>query len=257
MRYTLSIAGMRCNGCARHIGESLRNVKSVTSVDVSFSPPVANVRTDAPISEQFLLDAVSRAGSYVAKVAEPSGWHPSEGSAGEAVRAVGEGTNEGKRESLYPLGLIVGYLVLVCLLAEAGRGVLSWHAVMNNFMAGFFLVFSFFKLLDVRGFADAYQTYDLLAKRSRAYALAYPFLELGLGVAYLLAWQPQAMHAITLVLMLFGAAGVATALKRGTRLRCACLGTALNLPMTSVTLIEDLTMAGMAAAGLLWPTPMR
>ena len=36
----------------------------------------------------------------------------------------------------------------------------------RHFMAGFFLVFSFFKLLDITAFADAYRTYDVVAART-------------------------------------------------------------------------------------------
>ena len=79
----------------------------------------------------------------------------------------------------------------------------------------------------------------------------YPFVELGLGVAYLLAWMPLAINIITLVLMLVGAAGVLNALLNKRAIRCACLGTALNLPMTKVTLVEDLAMAVMAVVMLV------
>ena len=119
-------------------------------------------------------------------------------------------------------------------------------------MAGFFLVFSFFKLLDLRGFADAYQSYDILARRSRAWALAYPFVELALGIAYLTRWQPVPTNIATLALMLVGSVGVLRAVLDKRAIRCACLGTALNLPMTTVTLVEDLGMAAMAGVMLLW-----
>ncbi|HYF54378.1 MAG TPA: MauE/DoxX family redox-associated membrane protein, partial [Salinarimonas sp.] len=124
--------------------------------------------------------------------------------------------------------------------------------LMLDFMAGFFLVFSFFKLLDLRGFADAYRSYDVIARRSRLWALAYPFVELALGVAYLLRWQLTVVNAVTLVLMIVGSVGVVRALLQKNRIRCACLGTALNLPMTTVTLVEDLGMAAMAALMLAW-----
>jgi hypothetical protein len=58
-------------------------------------------------------------------------------------------------------------------------------------------------------------------------------------------------NSVTLVLMLVGAAGVLKALLDKRAIRCACLGTALNLPMTTVTLVEDLTMAAMAAGMLV------
>ena len=54
---------------------------------------------------------------------------------------------------------------------------------MRYFMAGFFIVFSFFKFLNLAGFAESYAMYDELAKRVKVYGLVYPFLELFLGVA--------------------------------------------------------------------------
>lgn len=118
-------------------------------------------------------------------------------------------------------------------------------------MAGFFLVFSFFKLLDLRGFADAYRGYDILARALPFWAFVYPFVELALGVAYLTNSFPLATNVTTLALMLIGAVGVLRSLLNKRAIRCACLGTALNLPMTTITLVEDLGMAAMAGAMLV------
>lgn len=157
------------------------------------------------------------------------------------------------KTSYYPLALVVGYILGVVLLVEGAAGAFDGPRAMANFMAGFFLVFSFFKLLDPRAFADAYQTYDLVAARSRAYAVAYPFIELALGVAYLVRFQPVLTNAVTLVVMLVGTAGVANTLLARRKIKCACLGTGFNLPMSSVTLVEDGLMAAMAAAMLALP----
>jgi hypothetical protein len=113
-------------------------------------------------------------------------------------------------------------------------------------MAGFFLVFSFFKLLNLRGFSEAYQSYDVVARVWPSWGYIYPFLELALGVSYLANWNPIITNLATLGLMLVGAIGVFRTLWDGKAIRCACLGTVLNLPMTKVTLIEDLGMAAMA-----------
>jgi hypothetical protein len=126
----------------------------------------------------------------------------------------------------------------------------SWHEWMNDFMAGFFLVFSFFKLLNLSAFAQAYRGYDLIAAKSRAYAYAYPFIELALGLAYLVRWNPMVTNTITLVVMLVSTAGVLIALRKRQLIECACLGTVFKLPMSKVTLIEDLSMAAMAAVML-------
>ena len=125
---------------------------------------------------------------------------------------------------------------------------------MGHFMGGFFVAFSFFKLLDVRAFADAYAGYDILARRSRAYALAYPFIELALGVAYLADFWPLATNLVTLLVMSVGSVGVIQSLLNRRKIRCACLGAVFNLPMSTVTLLEDGVMAAMAAVMLvrLW-----
>ena len=165
------------------------------------------------------------------------------------------GQADGPPESLYPLFLIVGYILGVVLLIAATTGRWDIMPMMRHFMAGFFIVFSFFKLLDLRGFVDTYRGYDLFARRSKVYAWAYPFIELGLGVAYLTNLWPVLTNAITLFVMGVGAIGVLRVLVDKQSIRCACLGTALNLPMTKVTLIEDLTMASMAAAMIvMWLT---
>jgi hypothetical protein len=51
--------------------------------------------------------------------------------------------------------------------------------------------------------------------------------------------------------MLISAAGVARELLKKNRIPCACLGMVFVLPMTTVTLLEDLLMAVMATAMLL------
>ena len=117
-------------------------------------------------------------------------------------------------------------------------------------MAGFFLVFSAFKFLDLKGFADAYASYDLGAKRWHAWGYIYPFLELSLGLAYLFRVAPALTDVATIALMGFSSIGVMQALARKQQIRCACLGTVLNVPMSTITLVEDLAMVAMALMSL-------
>lgn len=165
--------------------------------------------------------------------------------------AAGPEDQEPGRESLFPLGLVVGYIAVVTVLAAWSTGEWSVHAMMSRFMAGFFIVFSFFKLLDLRGFVSAYREYDMIARWWPVWGWAYPFIEAGLGCAYLIGAWPAVVNWVTLGLMLVGAAGVLRALASGRRIRCACLGTAISLPMTKVTLFEDVAMAAMAGGMLL------
>jgi hypothetical protein len=156
--------------------------------------------------------------------------------------------------SYFPLLLILMYLLAGVAVFEWSAGSFDWTRAMRHFMAGFFLVFSFFKLLDVPAFADAFSMYDILAKRSRGYALLYPFIELALGLAYLANLHPFTTNLVTLIVMGIGAIGVIQSLLEKRRIRCACLGAVFNLPMSKITLIEDALMAGMAAVMLIHVT---
>jgi len=133
---------------------------------------------------------------------------------------------------------------------------LTTHDTMRIFMASFFLIFGFFKIINLAGFAKAYSIYDIIAKKYFWYGYVYPFLEISLGLAYLYNWQPVFTNIFTLILMLVSAAGVFNELKKGKHITCACLGVLFTIPMTYVTLAEDMIMALMALIMLLSANPI-
>lgn len=139
--------------------------------------------------------------------------------------------------------ILIALFTLFMTLTNPGADV---RFAMQMFMAGFFLVFGFFKTLKWSTFAEAYSSYDLVAMKSRLYAYAYPAIEIGLGLAYFFGWRLYTINIVTLVLMLISALGVYIALRKKEEIVCACLGTVFNIPMTKVTLFEDLLMALMA-----------
>lgn len=147
----------------------------------------------------------------------------------------------------YPLIAIV---TLVVLMSVGGVYYLGQDP-MAAFMAYFFLVFGALKVMHISGFVEAYQMYDVVAKRSKVYAYLYPFLELGFGLSYFFVWQTMTVSVVVFVVMLIGAYGVYMKLQEHEEIPCACLGTVFKVPMTWVTLGEDLLMAGMALAMLL------
>ncbi len=256
MKHTYIVHGMHCGACAAKVTEALESVTQVQDAQVSRDPPRATVTMRSHASTDTLNAALARKGQYtltdVAPQPQPDAPPSKQRSeAAESVSPTSAGLPDENDESLYPLILIVGFILGTVVLIEVFSEAPSWMRGMRHFMAGFFIVFGFFKLLDPPGFVSAFRGYDLLARRSMAWAWAYPYVELTLGVAYLGNLWPIATNATTLVLMLIGAAGVLRALLDKRAIRCACLGTALNLPMTKVTLVEDLTMAVMAGVMLL------
>jgi hypothetical protein len=156
-----------------------------------------------------------------------------------------------KGVTYYPLLLLAAFLVGVVGLVEFRFGTLDPARAMQNFMGAFFLAFAFFKLLDLRGFADSYRMYDIIAQQTPSYGYVYPFIELALGAAYIAGIQPTAVNLTTLVVMSVSSIGVIQSVIQKRKIRCACLGTVFNLPMSTVTLVEDGLMIAMAAAALL------
>ncbi|MEM6777508.1 MAG: MauE/DoxX family redox-associated membrane protein [Planctomycetota bacterium] len=146
-----------------------------------------------------------------------------------------------------PLFLVVVYCAGGSLITLVNHSSPSWSLAMRVFMGLFFVVFSFLKMLDIAGFARAFGTYDVLAKRFPAYGFVYPFVELGLGITYLCQIAPLATNVATLLIMLVGAIGVVRAVRQRQSIRCACMGSLFDLPMSTVTVVENGTMAAMAA----------
>lgn len=130
--------------------------------------------------------------------------------------------------------------------SSGSSSVSDWHVFMTTFMGGFFIVFAAFKLLDLKGFARGFQTYDIAAAKWPSYGYLYPFVELGLGFCYLLSVRPTIVNVVTLIFTLFGATGIWQKLRKKEKIHCVCLGTAFNLPLTNVTLLENLVMSFMS-----------
>jgi hypothetical protein len=151
-----------------------------------------------------------------------------------------------------PLAILVGLAVLSAGAKQIDYSIpWSGREWMLDAMGFFLVTFSMFKLFDLPGFADGFHRYDLLAKRWRGYGFVYPFVELGLGLGYLARWHLPVIYSVTVVVMTFGALGVIRALRQRLDLDCACMGTVLKVPLSTVALTEDLTMAAMAAAMLM------
>lgn len=156
-----------------------------------------------------------------------------------------------KLKSFLPLIIIFATITVFSIMASWYRQVFTYQSIMIDFMAGFFIVFGGFKLIKLSAFAEAYAMYDIIAKSIKAYGYIYPFIELGLGLAFLLRFQTDTIAWITLVLMIINSIGAYNGIRDKKVLMCACLGTVFKLPMSYVTLGEDLLMAVMALVIIL------
>lgn len=150
-----------------------------------------------------------------------------------------------------PILIIFAYITTISIIAGTQHNTFHWMQAMNVFMAGFFLTFSFFKMLDLKGFAESYSMYDIVAKKVKAWGFIYAFIELALGIAYATNFQPFVTNIVTLVIMSISIIGVLQSVLNKRKIQCACLGAVFNLPMSTVTIIEDALMIAMSGIMLM------
>jgi copper chaperone CopZ len=235
------LEGMHCGSCVARITDAVQNHHGVQTVRVDLAANRMDVWAPYSVSDAEITAAVAKAGDYQAVAAEEPSVPKPPGAATDDTRGFWE-----TYRPLFTLALLLAVVPTLALGKE-----LTLHSWMRWFMAGFFLSFSYFKLLDVRAFAATYRMYDWIARLIPSWGLAYPFVELALGLAYAADWNPTLTHSLTLVIMLIGAGGVIQSRLQKKSIQCACLGSVFNLPMSTVTVVEDLSMAAMAGWMLL------
>lgn len=130
----------------------------------------------------------------------------------------------------------------------------SWDTMlaMSDFMGAFFLIFGTFKIIDLRGFIAAYKKYNLVAHYFLFYAYAFPFIQIGLGIAYLFHTYPLISNGINFVIMSLGFMSVLIKIVKKEIIPCACLGTLFKHPLSLMSLFEQALMVIMSLSMLVY-----
>ena len=233
MKQSFIITGMTCKGCQNFVKQKIESIEEVINAEVSLERGTATINSKKTISKNILSKIL---GSKYSVQTENN------------FKNIQK--NSSKLKQLQPLILIFTYIITVTF-SYTYYFELTPKRGMQIFMGLFFIVFSFFKFLDYKGFPDSFKKYDPLAKYLPFYAKFYPFLETGLGISYLLEFQILISTILTILILSITTFGVIKALFQKSQIQCACLGTALKLPMTEATLIENGIMLIMSSLLLL------
>ena len=216
MTHTYQLTGMTCSSCEDKVKRALELVDNITTVEVSKENNTATVSMNKHIALADLQNALDP--KYkISAIEQTRSWF----------------------ETYKPILLIFFYISLITVLIQTANHHFDYMQAMQHFMAGFFLVFSFFKMLNLKGFAESYMMYDVLARKIPVWGYIYAFLEFGLGISYLLNFNPIFTNAVTFIVMTISIIGVLQSVLNKKKIQCACLGAVFNLPMSTVTIIED------------------
>jgi copper chaperone CopZ len=229
MKHTYQISGMTCNGCRSDVEKRLLAVPGVKEAVVTLENEQAVVLMDTFIAVDIFQEALPKKYSVTEKE------NVFKSSAFDKTAPL-----KSKLAQLKPLFLILGYISIATILLHYQRE--NWNGAMLDFMGLFFIVFSFFKMLDVKGFSKSFGMYDPLARIIPVYGWIYPFIETALGFMLLMRLKVDIALIATLVILGITTIGVSKALLDKKSIPCACLGTALKLPMTEATFIENVLM---------------
>ena len=227
------ISGMTCSSCVATVTKAIESIRNVKNVTVSLDPGLAVIESIEDVSTDDIQSAL-----------------PDKFSVKPFEYYADVNTNDKKSylAKLFPLILILSYISLTSIIINLDR---SLDDLMMDFMGIFFIVFSFFKFLDYKSFPNSFAMYDPLAKALPFYGWIYPFIETILGLMFLFRFQLFTSIVITILSLSITTYGVVNVLKNKQTIQCACLGTAIKLPMTIATLIENGIMIIMALISIL------
>lgn len=241
MKVEYAISGMTCQSCVSKVQETLSNVEDIKEVNVQLHYPQATIVTDNDLDLTSLNRFLANTGNYAISENEIKKELP-------PMPEIKPLTSLApiSIKTYQPLILIVSFIAGVSLLSQFPFSSFSAMTWMRHFMAGFFIVFSFFKLLNLKGFANSYRMYDIIAAKWNGWGYIYPFVELALGILYLTNLYPLETNITTAIILVISSIGVIESNLNKRKIKCACLGDVFNLPMSTVTIVEDLTMVVMS-----------
>ena len=225
---TIKISGMTCSGCVQTVTQALESVKNVIKANVSLENETATIE----IKNNIPIEDLHKSLPEKYKIREEI-----------KVQSLRNSKTVTYLTELYPLFLILFYITISSV-------IMSWNKTLDDFMMDFmglfFIVFSFFKFLDYKNFPRSFSMYDPIAKNIPLYGWIYPFIETFLGIMFLFRIQIFLSIVSTIIFLGVTTIGVVKVLTNKEEIQCACLGTAIKLPMTIATLIENGIMIIMA-----------
>jgi len=236
MKNTFKISGMTCNGCKLTVESKINSLIEVDHVNVNLEVGEVTIYSQNQISFSTINNLL------------PSKYQIIGGDTNSEFNSSTE-NEKSKLKKLMPLFIILFYISTISILLNYEDWNLTY--AMYDFMGLFYIIFSFFKILDLKGFTMSFRMYDPFAKKTSFYAWIYPFIEVLLGLMFLMRIETKAALILTIVVLGITSIGVAQTLINKRSIQCACLGTTLKLPMTEATLIENSIMILMSVSLLI------
>ncbi len=236
---TFAIEGMTCQACVKTVTEKISEIPNVTAVDVNLEKKNVTILASRKINLQEVASALSKSPKYTVAAFV------------NQTHSTAEEKSVSVLQTYKPLLIIFTFIILVSLAYQISLDTFNTHLFMNHIMAGFFIGLSFFKFLDLPAFAESFSSYDPLAQKWLYYGRIYPFVELFLGLLFIAGKSLLFANYATVLVLSLTTYGVYKRLQAKNKIQCACLGTTFSLPLSNVTIAENIVMILMAVYSLV------
>tara|TARA_Y100000741_G_scaffold299503_1_gene240685 strand:+ start:468 stop:1193 length:726 start_codon:yes stop_codon:yes gene_type:complete len=237
MKYYYKISGMTCIGCKTFVEKKLNDLDQIINVKVDIDNKEAEINMKNNIELELLQKTITSKYNISKK---------------KNASTLKDEAKKTKLQELKPLLIIFLYIIIATIFLHYENW--RWDQAMLDFMGLFYIIFSFFKILDLKGFPESFKMYDPIAKVFPIYGWIYPFIEIILGIMFLIRFELKIALISTIIFLGLTTIGVTKILLEKKKIQCACLGTTLKLPMTEATFLENAIMILMAIIMLLQST---
>ena len=204
--FYFKIKGIKCNKCIDEVLNDLKTNKELNLIEINFNEKQLKVSSTKKLTKEKMQ-------SYL----KPK-YKLTEITKKENLNKI----SLNKIQQLYPLFLILTYILISSLILNYNNLVINDFIL--DFMGQFFIIFSFFKFLNLRGFKNSFKIYDPLAKKFNFYGWTYPIIETLVGISFLMRFEYQIFAYVSILILTPTTIGVIKTLNREEKIKCACLG---------------------------------
>jgi copper chaperone CopZ len=250
LKNTYEIKGMTCDGCVQTIKNKLELENEIIEANISLNESKLILISKKDYNAKDLDKITKNVGSY-------SFHNKNE-------------TNSFKQNKLliyiktYKPVLLAQFFVILLAFISSIEGnfiynalslsinssLISFEVFLKEFfrlyMGYFFIIFSFLKLQNINQFAISFSKYDPISQKYFKFGVIYPFLELFLGILFILNFFGLFINILTIIIFIPQTIGIIIKLRNNEKIACACIGTSVEIPLSNLTIIENLIMCIMA-----------
>ena len=138
---------------------------------------------------------------------------------------------------IFTINYVVNYIYLLLTDKDINK-----KKLINNKMGTLLILFGVLKLINLAKFVEIFSKYDIISQKFKIYGYIFPFIEIIIGILLIKGYKLQYIYNLINTLMIISIISVSISVVQGKELRCGCLGSFFHIPLSYVTVFENIYM---------------